>query len=207
MDHFWGCSNSLGPLGQVIVKALHSSRSNFVTEYMHRPWKLFNSLRPRATYVWVNRVQLMHNNDVIMSVMASQITSLMSVYSNIYSGADQSKHQSPASLAFVQEIHRWQVNSLHKGPVMWKMSPFDDVIMDLTTITSTNNDPILNWSHKNKLHPNLITVIPTMIATVLFMISVQKHNSVIFLFIVEWTYQGITSTPDTKVDEMSLKDR
>ena len=26
-------------------------------------------------------------------------------------------------------IHRWSVNSPHKWPVMWKMFPFDDVIM------------------------------------------------------------------------------
>ena len=47
----------------------------------------------------------------------------------IYSGSDQRKHQSSASLAFVQGIHRWPVNSLHKWPVMRKMFPFDDVFM------------------------------------------------------------------------------
>ena len=41
--------------------------------------------------VW-SKVPLLHNNDVIMSVMASQITSLAIVYSTIYSGADQRKH-------------------------------------------------------------------------------------------------------------------
>ena len=40
-------------------------------------------------------------NDVIMSEMASQITSLTIVYSSVYSGADQRKHQSSVSLAFV----------------------------------------------------------------------------------------------------------
>ena len=40
-------------------------------------------------------------NDVIMSAMASQITSLTIVYSTVYSGADQRKIQSSASLAFV----------------------------------------------------------------------------------------------------------
>ena len=44
-------------------------------------------------------------------------------------GADQRKHQSSASLAFVRGIHRWPVNSSHKGPVTRKMFPFDDVIM------------------------------------------------------------------------------
>ena len=64
-----------------------------------------------------------------MGTVASQITSLKIVYSTVYSGADQRKHQSSAPLAFVWGIHRWPVNSPHKGPVTRKMFPFDDVIM------------------------------------------------------------------------------
>ena len=41
-----------------------------------------------------------------MTTMASQITSLTVVYSTVYSDADQRKHQSSASLAFVWGIHR-----------------------------------------------------------------------------------------------------
>ena len=43
---------------------------------------------------------------VIMGMTASQITSLITVYSADYSDADQRKYQSPASLAFVRGIHR-----------------------------------------------------------------------------------------------------
>ena len=64
-----------------------------------------------------------------MSTMASQITSLTIVYSTVYSGVDQRKHQSSASLAFVRGIHRSPVNSPHKGQVTRKIFPFDDVIM------------------------------------------------------------------------------
>ena len=70
-----------------------------------------------------------HYHDVIMTTVASQITSLAVVYSTVYSDADQRKHQSSASLAFVWGIHRGSVNSPHKGPVTRKMFPFDDVIM------------------------------------------------------------------------------
>ena len=45
------------------------------------------------------------------------------------SGVDQRKHQNSALLAFVRRIHRWSVNSPHKGPVTRKMFPFDDIIM------------------------------------------------------------------------------
>ena len=74
-----------------------------------------------------------HYDDVIMSEIASQITSLTIVYSTVHSGADQSKHQSSASLAFVWEIHRWPVNFPHKWPVTRKVFPFDDVIMPFCT--------------------------------------------------------------------------
>ena len=70
-----------------------------------------------------------HYCDVIMSAMASQTTSLTIVYSTVYSGADQRKHQSSASLVFVRGIHRGPVNFPHKWPVTRKMFPFDDVIM------------------------------------------------------------------------------
>ena len=70
-----------------------------------------------------------HYNDVIMSMMASQITSLTTVYSTFYSRRRSRKHQSSASLAFVWGIHHWPVNCPHKRPVMRKICPFDDVIM------------------------------------------------------------------------------
>ena len=70
-----------------------------------------------------------HYSDVIISAMASQITVVSMVRATVCSGADQRKHQSSASLAFVRGIHRWPVNSPHKGPVTRKMFPFHDVIM------------------------------------------------------------------------------
>ena len=70
-----------------------------------------------------------HYNDVIMTTVASQITSVSIVYSTGCPRADKRKHQSPASLALVRGIHRSTVNFLHKGPVTRRMFPFDDIIM------------------------------------------------------------------------------
>ena len=93
--------------------------------------------------------------------MASEITSASIVHSTVCSDADQRKHQSSASLAFVRGIHRRldclpnhlfrrrsrkisklcviglcegdsPVNSIHKGLTTRKMLPFYDVIMDDT---------------------------------------------------------------------------
>ena len=68
-----------------------------------------------------------------MEAMGSQTTSLTSVYSTVYSRRRSKKNQSSASLAFVRgiHIHRWPVNSPHKGPVTRKMFPFDDVLMTI----------------------------------------------------------------------------
>ena len=72
------------------------------------------------------------------------------------SGADQRKHQSSALLAFVMGIHRWPVNSPHKGPVTRKMFPFDDVIMPCWFVSVSATSPhmlklsevihLANWS-------------------------------------------------------------
>ena len=53
--------------------------------------------------------------------MASQITGVWSVCSTVCSGADEIKHQSSTSLAFMRGIHRWPVHPPHKGPIMRKM--------------------------------------------------------------------------------------
>ena len=49
------------------------------------------------------------------------VSNVSIVGSTVGSGADQRIHQSSVSLAFVRGIHRWPVNSPHKGPVTWKM--------------------------------------------------------------------------------------
>ena len=57
-----------------------------------------------------------------------KITGASIVHSTVCSGVDQRKRQSAASLALLRGIHRWPVNSPHKGPVTWKLFSFD-VIM------------------------------------------------------------------------------
>ena len=71
--------------------------------FLHSIIPVRNNAQNRYHNSFMNFV---HYDDVIMGTIASQITSLTSVYSIVYSGADQSKHQSSASLAFVWGIHR-----------------------------------------------------------------------------------------------------
>ena len=101
-----------------------------------------------------------HRNDVIMSSMASQINSLTIVYPAVYSGEDQRKHQSSASLAFVRENPRSPVNSPHKWPVTPKMFPIDNVIMPKSSMYSSC-DIYLHIHYRLWLHvyvPKFITI-------------------------------------------------
>ena len=94
-----------------------------------------------------------------MGAMASQITSLTIVYSNVYWGADQRKHQRSASLAFVRGIHRWPVKSPHKGPVTRKASLFDDVIMhiyhmySMQCVVKSHIDMKSSFSYRMQIEP------------------------------------------------------
>ena len=71
----------------------------------------------------------LHCSGVIIGAMAHKITIVSIVCPTVCSDADQIKHQSSASLAFVRGIHRWSVDYPHKWQVNRKMFPFDDVIV------------------------------------------------------------------------------
>ena len=100
-------------------------------------WKLRRLVICLASTIWK---KCTHYGDVKMGPMASQIISL-TIVPTVYSDADQRKHQSSASLAFVRGIHRGPVNSPHKWPVTRKMFPFDDVIMQNNDVTTWTQFP------------------------------------------------------------------
>ena len=80
----------------------------------------------------------------------------------VCSGADQRKHQSSASLAFVRGIHRSAVNSPHKGPVTRKMFPY------LMTSSCVCFWHIVAFEVTGKLFANLEQLHPDFLLT--------KHN-------------------------------
>ena len=108
------------------IPVKHNNPKCWISRSHNKICLCFQGVIASYDYGWVSRN---HYSDVIMGTIASQITSLTIVYSTAYSGADQRKHQSSTSLAFVWGIHRWPVNSLHNRPVTRKMFPFGDVIM------------------------------------------------------------------------------
>ena len=96
-------------------------------------WFLNHSLRHR-----VNVSHEMHYTDVIMSAMASEITSLMIVYSTVYSGSDKRKHQSSASVAFVGGNSPATGKFFAQRASYVENVPFDDVIMELNADRNEN---------------------------------------------------------------------
>ena len=123
----WNCMSATFTrlLTHRYVLYLTSLRADFwdiaVTKHMHRLSSLthdlwtpticvchmtggYHSLYTRSvlTREYQSGIQsaVSHYCSVIMGAMVSQITSLTTIYSTVYSGADQRKHQSSASLAF-----------------------------------------------------------------------------------------------------------
>ena len=108
------------PSGQIRSQRDYWEKCNFSTNCL-----IYKKMRQGTA----RRQTLIHYSGVTMGTMASQITSLTTVYSTAYSVEDQREHRSSASLAFVWGIHRWPVSSPHKWPVTRKIFPFDDVVM------------------------------------------------------------------------------
>ena len=79
-------------------------RNNWVPWYLRRHESHVMSL------YW-NMFWACHYSDIIMSVMASQVTCVSIVCPTVCSGSDHRKHQSSASLAFASGIDRWPVDS------------------------------------------------------------------------------------------------
>ena len=84
---------------------MHSSRCRFILFVVGYRIIAFQVLMNIEMKIYWSGDAYVHYSDVIMSVMASQITSLTIVYSNVYSGADQRKHQSSVPLAIVLDSH------------------------------------------------------------------------------------------------------
>ena len=82
--------------------------------------------------------QDIHYYDVIMGTIGTQITSLTTVYSTVYSDGDQRKHQRSTSLAFVRGIHRGPPNV----SIWWRHHVKDNFIysslIDITNFATVN---------------------------------------------------------------------
>ena len=130
-------------------------------------WWTFVSV-PSVTYITavnsspVLPLPTMHYSDVIMSMMASQITAVSMICLTVCWGASQRKHQSSTPLAFVRGIHRWLVDSLNNVTVTRTMSPLgwrhhdSYILLSSTThfriFLRPGHQQALYWPSSSRLH-------------------------------------------------------
>ena len=99
-----------------------------------------------------------------MTTMASLITSLTVLYSTVFSGADQRKHQSSASLAFVWGIHRdrWIPHTkgqlrgkcIHLMTSSWFVNKWSSGLMPLYSFTMDAKKPsAVRWQSYKPIEP------------------------------------------------------
>ena len=106
----------------------------------------------------------LHYSDVIMGAIASQITSLTIVYSTVYSGADQRKHQSSASLAFLPvtgEFPAQMVSYAENISIWWRHHEWTNA-----SATCRLQAQVLNeWLYEHLLSNPLYIIFKTAINT------------------------------------------
>ena len=90
----------------------------------------------------------MHYSDVIMSAMASQISKPHDCLPNRLSGADQRKHQSSASLAFVTvEFPAQRASNAENVSIWWRHHGYQDSILHMQTTTTSGVDGLAWLTH------------------------------------------------------------
>ena len=133
------CPSASDHYSDVTMSAMVSQITGLVSSMSHRA----SLATARGIHLW-NCWTVVCMKCIILYSSGNKITKITTgvsiVCSIVCSGADQREHQCSASLAFVTRIHRSPVYSPHKGPVMRKMFPFDDLIMATLII----------WSHVDR---------------------------------------------------------
>ena len=147
-----------------------------------------------------DRQDVWYYSDVIVSTMASHITSLTIVYSTVYSGEDQRKYPSSALLALcVQGIHQRLVNSLHKRPVTRKLFPLDDVIMAqgawvIRLVSEVTRQPTVTemsvW--------RVLRLMIYSLATLIFLLGIMPFSYLWFFLILNCLLSGLVPCPEDK---------
>ena len=99
----------------VLTRAIELVKKNVDVNWHHDSHFNYREWEVSPIRSAVNFLKVYNYSNIMMGAMPSLITTLTIVYSTVYAVADQIKHQSSASLAFVRGIYRWPVNSRTKG--------------------------------------------------------------------------------------------
>ena len=153
-----------------------------------------------------------------MGTIASQITSLTTVYSTVYSDADQWKHQTSASLAFVRGIHQWipaqMASNAENVSIWWRHHDVRDIycilsnnaldIMDVCTNYAELTDcetrlsnlhvthwTVIIWQEQDLSHALIVNSI-LMLNIQLYIWYIQSHKIWLYTYIERGTERKLS---------------
>ena len=166
-------ANHSGPL--LLLIYFNVFRYLATTQTLWLPAAILHTLhRIICAYCWIlcccvfigipDRSMALHYNDVIMITMACQITSLTIVYKTVYSDADQRKHQSSVSLAFVREIPAERDGNVaiffHLMASWWRhqMAHYDVMVMDCPRDSGAILKGIVKYNRYQTTYKDYITL-------------------------------------------------
>ena len=130
-----------------------------------------------------------HYNDVIMNAIASQITSLTTVDSTVYSRTGQRKHKSSASLAFVMGINRWPASNAENVFIWWRHYDLSDARKCRVKPQQTHlhskmpHDDVIKWKHLPRYWPFVRGIHRSLVNS---LHKGQWRGALIFSFICVW---------------------
>ena len=88
-----------------------------------------------------------HYTDVIMTTIASQITSLTVVYSIIYSGVDQRKHQSSCGeFTGTSELFAQRASNAENVSIWWRHHELDSSVQDCSISIALVMEILQSWT-------------------------------------------------------------
>ena len=138
-----------------------------------------------------------HCNDVIMGMIASQISSLTMDYSTVYSDADQRKHQCFASLAFVREFtgNRWipaqMAGNVENVSIRWRHYEASVNIIAANTLYAHVERisaviQVSFWKRTLRDDVTLVEPIPRMILAILSS-TITGFSYMCYFSVVQWS--------------------
>ena len=130
------------------------------------------------------------------------------VSSIVCSAADQRKHQSSASLAFVRGIHHWPAKSYHKGPTTRRMFPFDDVILNMRNELSWDWIVMFEYEHRGNRRrgPYLDRALESAVMSIteFLLIALWLYAAELMYVIAQWTHLTNPTMHETNIPQCTV---
>ena len=126
-------------------------------------------------------------------------------FPNDYSGANQRKHQSSASLVFVRWIYQSPLKSTQEGLVTRKMSPFENVIVAVMRGFEILFYFVVVWTSCWRIKASVNYYLHKAINSFIFW-QEMPHDKQKWKFDIEWVWKGYILTTKLQNNSWSHKE-